>query len=625
MRIKTVKITNFRTLEDASIPFDDITTFIGPNGAGKSTILRALDWFFNGTKKTTLSDEDCSFGRTHEPITVRVTFDQLTEKDREALGKYTPPTVSTFTAWKTRTPDGTETLSANTKGNPLFASIFAAPTATQKKELYATLREDNPDLGLPKAGTGPKVEEALREWQSNHLDSLIDVPEVETNLFGFNSNAKLSGIFDFVLVTADLRATEEAIDSKSTIIGRILERTIDRTIADKKIQEIVEESQRRQREVFHDSFGMQLEGINKDLNAIVSSYTKGRTVTVEPAETDSRLPQTTFSVSIHDGDNATSVDRQGHGFQRTLLISALQMLATADAVQNEGTICLAIEEPELYQHPTQSYTFAKVLRSLASDNQRNIQVTYATHSPNFVESRHFDQVRRLVRNADKTPCVSINFATQEEVVSAIAPFMSEEQVRKQLDNTIANKLSDALFADRAILVEGTTEVEVLYGIGDRIGIGACEAAGISIVSIGGKTQFILPHAILQALGIPTSVLFDGDEDIEIRLKTKHPDRNEKSLRDERNNHAQQNKKLLSYLGRKPIDFPKQGIADGIAVFRDCLETFLNEEWPEWKVAVDDLVEISDIDLSKNSDSYRSATHNARGQIPALLSDLIALN
>lgn len=59
MRIKSVKIKNFRALRDTEIEFDSVTTFIGPNGVGKSTILRALDWFFSRgkgeelTKKTT--------------------------------------------------------------------------------------------------------------------------------------------------------------------------------------------------------------------------------------------------------------------------------------------------------------------------------------------------------------------------------------------------------------------------------------------------------------------------------------------------------------------------------------------------------------------------------------------
>jgi predicted ATP-dependent endonuclease of OLD family len=47
MKIESVRIKNFRTLRDVTIPFDSVTTFIEPNGTGKSTVLRALDWFFN--------------------------------------------------------------------------------------------------------------------------------------------------------------------------------------------------------------------------------------------------------------------------------------------------------------------------------------------------------------------------------------------------------------------------------------------------------------------------------------------------------------------------------------------------------------------------------------------------
>lgn len=84
MKIQSVRIRNFRTLKDVTIPFDSVTTFIGPNGAGKSTVLRALDWFFNG-KPGSLTEKDCSFGATDEDIEVQVTFADLTEKDREAL------------------------------------------------------------------------------------------------------------------------------------------------------------------------------------------------------------------------------------------------------------------------------------------------------------------------------------------------------------------------------------------------------------------------------------------------------------------------------------------------------------------------------------------------------------
>ena len=256
MKIQSVRIKNFRTLKDVTIPFDSVTTFIGPNGSGKSTVLRALDWFFNG-KPGSLTEQDCSFGATSENIEVQVRFSDLTEKDREALGKYAPDVASTFTAWKRRSTDGTEVLSANAKGLPEFNEIKAAGTASAKKTLYAELRSSRPELNLSAANSGTAVDQAMTAWESSNTDQLVDSPEaLQTNFFGFNSNGKMSGLFDFVLVTADLRASEEAIDGKASIIGRILERSVDRSAADEEISKIVAESRAKQQQVYEEKLAI---------------------------------------------------------------------------------------------------------------------------------------------------------------------------------------------------------------------------------------------------------------------------------------------------------------------------------------------------------------------------------
>ena len=232
MKIKSVQIKNFRTLKDVTISFDSVTTFIGPNGAGKSTVLRALDWFFNG-KHGSLTEKDCSFGADTENIEIQVTFCDLTDKDREALGKYAPEGAATFTAWKRRAPDGSEILSANAKSFASFNAIKAAGTAGEKRELYSSLRKENQELDLPSASTAAAIDQAMTAWEAAHTDLLTDAPEtLQTNFFGFNSGGKMSGLFDFVLVTADLRASEESTDGKSSIIGRILESSVDRAAAD---------------------------------------------------------------------------------------------------------------------------------------------------------------------------------------------------------------------------------------------------------------------------------------------------------------------------------------------------------------------------------------------------------
>lgn len=620
MKIQSVRIKNFRTLKDVTIPFDSVTTFIGPNGVGKSTVLRALDWYFNG-KPSSLTDQDCSFGAADENIEVRITFNDLTDKDRDALGKYAPDDASTFTAWRRKLPGGEDVLSANAKSFPDFNAIKMASGAAARKELYSELRRNRPELSLMAANTGAAVEQAMTTWEASHTDQLVDAPEtLQTNFFGFNSGGKMSGLFDFVLITADLRASEESIDGRSSIIGRILERSVDRTAADEAIATIVEESRAKQQSVYEEKFKAQLDVLALQLNGIVASYSPGRTVTVSPAQIELKAPRTTFDVAVLDGATETTVERQGHGFQRTLLISALQLLAQSGAATTEGVICLAIEEPELFQHPIQAQAFAKVLRALAEDVQKHIQVTYATHSPYFLETRHFDQVRRLTRSTDETPVVAVHLATVADVKTKLKRVLSSDTVDRRLDEIVTNQLPVALFANRVLLVEGPTDSSVFYGIGDKTSPGSLEAAGISIVHAGSKTSIPLVHAILTSIGIPVYALFDADGGFEERAKAKRKPLDK--IDAERKNHVAENCALLRYFGLPEEDFPSTSIAEHVAIFEDQIENFLSANWPEWAAACSEVEASTGINLTKNQFAYRAATLRAEGAVPDMLMQIL---
>ncbi len=620
MKIHLVRIKNFRTLKDVTIPFDSVTTFIGPNGSGKSTVLRALDWYFNG-KPGSLTEDDCSFGATGEDVEVQVTFTDLTEKDRSELGKYAPAGVTTFTAWKRRDQNGTESLSANSKSYGPFNDIRGKGSAAEKKAAYNNLRTTDASLGLPAWSSVDVANETMTAWEAGHTEQLAEAPEsLQTNFFGFISGGKMSGLFDFVLVTADLRAGEESTDGKSSIIGRILERSVDRTAADEAIAEIVGESRARQQKVYEDKFKEQLEAMTTQLNKVVSSYSPGREVMVSPAEVELKAPRTTFNVAVRDGTTETAVDRQGHGFQRTLLISALQLLAQSGAASAEGVICLAIEEPELFQHPIQAQAFAKVLRSLAEDAGKRVQVTYATHSPYFLEARHFDQVRRLTRSSDETPVVTVHLATVADVKERVKEVQSAEKVDRQLDGIVVDKLGEALFANRALLVEGTTESSVFYGLGDRTAPGSLEAAGLSIVPIGGKTSIPLAHAILTSLGIPAYALFDADSGFEARAKANG--KPQEKIEEERKSHVAANRMVLKYFGQAEVDFPAATASEVVAIFEDHLEAFLSASWPEWFTACNSVETTTGINLAKNQLAYRAATLKAEGAVPDMLMQIL---
>ena len=621
MKIQSVGIKKFRSLKDVEITFDSVTTLIGPNGTGKSTVLRALDWFFNAGKGGELSQRDCSFGATDQDIEVRVTFSDLTAKDREALGKYAPSDAATFTAWKTHKVDGTEALSANSKSYPPFAEIRSKGSAADKKTAYNALRSGDESLGLPAWTNQDTAEESMTTWEATNTDKLVESPsDLQTNFFGFNSNGKMSGLFDFVLVTGDLRASEEAQDAKASIIGRILERSVDRAAADEEIKKIVEDSRAAQQKIYAEKFNDQLATIKEKLNGVVSSYSPNRSVHIVPTEVELKAPRTTFDVSVLDGATETAVDGQGHGFQRTLLISALQVLAESTAADTEGVICLAIEEPELFQHPTQAQAFARVLRELADDPDKRMQVAYATHSPYFLEARHFDQIRRLARSADDQPVVTVHSATVDDLKARLDGIVTPQVVDSQLDALTAGQVSAALFASRALVVEGTTEAAVFYGVGDRTAPAKLESEGIAVVAANGKGSVALTHAVLTALGIPTYAVFDSDAGFEARAKAKG--KPQEKIDSERAGNVAANRRLLKYFALTEEDFPAQVVADEVAIFADHLEALLEAEWPEWVARCAADQKTAGIDLRKNQFAYRAATAKADGDVPQVITEIL---
>lgn len=333
-----------------------------------------------------------------------------------------------------------------------------------------------------------------------------------------------------------------------------------------------------------------------------------------------KAPKTTFNLSVLDGLTETSVDGQGHGFQRTLLISALQVLAESAAAATEGVFCLAIEEPELFQHPTQAQAFARVLRTLAEDPGKRVQVVYATHSPFFIEARHFDQIRRLTRSTDVPPVVTVHSSTVDDVKQLLAGVQDPDSIERQLDSLTVGQLSMALFSSRALVVEGTTESAVFYGIGDRIAPAKYESAGVAIVPTNGKSSVPLTHAILTSLGIPCYAVFDADSGFEARAiaQSKTLDKIEK----ERLSHIAVNKNLLRYFQLEEEDFPAQTVGSSVAIFGDHLEAFLDSEWPEWITSCASVETAAGISLKKNQLAYRTATVKAEGSIPEMLTQIL---
>ena len=87
MKLKTLRILNFRCFEALEIEIDSMHALVGANNAGKSTILKALDFLFNPSTKK-INEESFCGRQASVPIEIEGIFYELTAEETTLLQPY---------------------------------------------------------------------------------------------------------------------------------------------------------------------------------------------------------------------------------------------------------------------------------------------------------------------------------------------------------------------------------------------------------------------------------------------------------------------------------------------------------------------------------------------------------
>jgi len=367
MQLERARIVNFRSVKDLTVEFGAHTALIGGNGAGKSSILKALERFF-ATAKTL--DPDDYHGRNQSvPIEIELTFSNLTPQEAEAFESR----VRNGQLVVTRIFDGTPSSGRYcgvVPQNREFSEIRSHSQATAKRAAYTKLRTENPKyVALPTASSAQAVDKALEDWEAANSSELT-LERDDGQFFGFQnaSRGALQRYINFVFVPAVRDAADDAADSKTSPVGRLLEILVRSAILKRpEVTAFQQEVMTRYKELVSPDKLPELdqlaENLTRDLKEIYGDASVG--MTWRPAA-DIPIPLPAADVSLtHDGFGGP-VDRQGHGLQRAFIFTLLQHLARASVPAPAGPVLVTMKANQRSRSLQISFLLSRNLNSTST-------------------------------------------------------------------------------------------------------------------------------------------------------------------------------------------------------------------------------------------------------------------
>lgn len=424
MRLEKIQIRNFLSVKDMDLDCSDITVIVGPNNHGKTNILRALDFFFNGTK---LSWGDLITKGSTGSITVTCQFSGIDE--------YVPLL------------------------NEKHQEAFRKNILPGDKIWFQRKYESNGKVGDVKIYDTDK--------------------EIEINVTGFTNANTLLPKFEFVptsMVLDDATKTQ-----KTSYLGRMIFDIFSKITPEKDKQYI--EHWEKIEEYFNErDNNPSIKEVSKLETLIhtnlVKEFPECRRVKlkVELPKIDDIIKG--FGIKIDDGVETDAICK-GDGMQRALMFSVIKSYADYQKTninknesdetetKREPPIIFAIDEADLHLHPKSQ---KDMLSTFESITQNEDQVFYTTHSYVMAKKTKNNNVYGVVKIDNIT-------IKQDDSKSSVMELLGLTPSDDDLPNNIiiAEGISDAIFLNKIMELKGITHITVHFACGDSNIVNATEA------------------------------------------------------------------------------------------------------------------------------------------------------
>jgi len=528
MKIKAVKIKGFKCLGPSEVSFtwNDIVVCVGENNVGKSSILQAIDLFFSNSRnvpaKYFRNYQEDGDNQDIGPIEITVHFTELTGHDKNWPG---------IKNRLTNEGDWVLLKKFEYKGGDKSEKVKYF-TYTNKKEIedigrnstWKALKEKFPDSDLAKdkpdngkiADDYDLVVDELYEKKSD-LVNILEEDGWRDNPGGWLSNIEsiFKNKFKHIFVKA-VHDAETECGNKNSTFSKLIELFVSDDLNNKKEIKELKESLSKVVALFEKNAKgeyplKKITELEKELSEKLSRIIPANAqISVNSSDEEDIYSNILPSAILKINDQyLTDVSDQGHGLQRALILSLLEVLAEAETKEfsNVGpNNIIIIEEPELYMHPQMERKMKDVLYAIA--NSKKFQVICTTHSPVFLDMAE-KQESIVILEKDFDRKVSVK-QVDENIFSGST--FQDEKARLRMILSFDSTVNELFFAKRVVLVEGDSEIAVFPRAAGLLGINNHIIRDTTLINCRGKRTILAFIRVLNHFGIKFLVVHDRDDE-----------------------------------------------------------------------------------------------------------------
>jgi predicted ATP-dependent endonuclease of OLD family len=468
MRIKSIEIKNFKCLgpEPVSLNFsDDIIVLIGENNVGKSSVLQAINYFFSG-KNIPIEFFYNKVADELHPLEITIEFDNLSDEDLEhkVVHPYAFKQEGNY-AWK------------------LKKKYFQKEDGSMDRKYFAF--------------DGNDWKENPSGWRQT-CDDLFTEEKMQTV---------------FIEAVKEVADTTKPSTRSASVFQQLFNIILQPKLQNKAEYKALIKALKNYDKLFESN--SKLDEISNLENEISSRWSriinaKGIIISSPPSE-DALLP-TPQLVTNDSRDIDVLPEHQGHGMQRSIIFSLLELLGESKSPTTKlvgPRNLILIEEPEIYMHPQMERKIADTLYNIATNGKA--QVICSTHSPIFIRiAEKHKALIRMIRCSDNTLCV----IQKGELFSGAD--REDKRRRLQMIINFDPSVNEAFFAKKVVLVEGDTEIAVFKEAAELLDYFDTEEKyhkkrDTTFINCRGKWTIAAFQEVLNHFGIDYVVIHDKDE------------------------------------------------------------------------------------------------------------------